>query len=96
MRYEWPLTERQQEVLRAIRELSANGRAPTQEELGRRIGVSSTLSTRRFLGSPSLCESARRDGRPTIASLLGVAADIERDCMPPESRHAHSGPTVFR
>jgi len=50
MRYEWPLTERQQEVLRAIRELSANGRAPTQEELGRRIGVSSTLSTRRFLG----------------------------------------------
>lgn len=50
MRNEWPLTERQQEVLRAIRELSSSGRAPTQEELGRRIGVRSSLSTRRFLG----------------------------------------------
>jgi Mn-dependent DtxR family transcriptional regulator len=50
MKKEWPLTERQQEVLRAIRELSSSGRAPTQEELGHRIGVRSTVSTRRFLG----------------------------------------------
>jgi hypothetical protein len=48
------------------------------------------------LPPPCLCESARRDGRPTIASLPGVAADIERGCRLREFRRAHSDPIVFR
>jgi len=40
--------------------------------------------------------SVPQDDRPTIASLPGVAGDIERDCRLRESRRAHNGPIVFR
>jgi SOS-response transcriptional repressor LexA len=44
-----PLTSRQAEVLAAIRELSANGRAPTLAELGARVGMRGSWTVRRHL-----------------------------------------------
>ena len=77
MRKDWPLTERQKEVLRAIRELSSSGRAPTHEELGARIGVSSSLSTRRFLGilEKKGYLQPRRYNKPRDIHLIEGAVD---------------------
>jgi len=46
----WPLTDRQREVLEAIRELSTAGDAPTLDEIGERAGLRSSNATRRHLG----------------------------------------------
>lgn len=44
------LTDRQAEVLKAVRNyIDKNGRGPTLEEIGARVGMSSTLSVRRHL-----------------------------------------------
>jgi SOS-response transcriptional repressor LexA len=68
----WPLTERQREVIDAIRELSANGRAPSIEELGERVGLRGSWATRRHL---SILEKKgilrpRRYGRPRDIVLI--------------------------
>lgn len=44
-----PLTERQAEVLKAVRDLSANGRAPSLEEIGARVSLRGTWAVRRHL-----------------------------------------------
>jgi len=44
-----PLTGRQAEVLAAVRELSAKGRAPSLDELGKRVGLRGSWAVRRHL-----------------------------------------------
>ncbi len=44
-----PVTERQQDVLDAIRVLSAGGQPPTLEEIGAHLGMRSTWAVRRHL-----------------------------------------------
>lgn len=46
----YPLTDRQREVLEAVRTLSENGRGPSLEEIGERVGMASTWAVRRHLG----------------------------------------------
>ena len=76
----WPLTERQQEVLRAIRELSTQDRVPSLEEIGAFIGVRNSLSTRRHL---SILEKKgllqpRRRGKPRDIHLTEGTGDAAR------------------
>jgi SOS-response transcriptional repressor LexA len=44
-----PLTERQRDVVEAIRALSKVGRGPTYAEIGERVGIRSTWAVRRHL-----------------------------------------------
>jgi SOS-response transcriptional repressor LexA len=44
-----PLTERQAEVLNAVRELSANGHAPSLDEVGECVGLRGSWAVRRHL-----------------------------------------------
>ena len=45
----WPITERQAEVLSAVRELSAKGRSPSLGEIGLRVGLRGSWAVRRHL-----------------------------------------------
>ena len=44
-----PLTERQAEVLNAVHDLSANGHAPSLDEVGERVGLRGSWAVRRHL-----------------------------------------------
>lgn len=73
MRQYLQLTERQRDVVEAIRTFTAEtGKAPTLDEIGRAVGMRSTLSVRRHLDNLTRLEilHPRRFGRQRDIHLV--------------------------